>query len=260
MAEELQRQIVSGELAPGSPLPSETELSQDFGISRTSVRNAIRELKERGLVRSEQGKGTFVRPQRPRVRRVNTSRYQWEKDRVKASEDERRSTGGTERDTGLEMKELRFHVDYQTVPASGELADALGIPEDTPVLQRTYQTTANSEDAALSMSRSYIPLAIIEGNPDLLDSTNEPWPGGTQHQLSTVGVEIAKIIDEVQARPPLPDEREVLKIDATGVSVLALRKTSIDTTGRVVEVADAVYAGDRTELVYEIPLKRWKRP
>jgi GntR family transcriptional regulator len=109
------------------------------------------------------------------------------------------------------------------------------------------------------MSRSFIPLALIESNPDLLDSTKEPWPGGTQHQFSTVGIEIAKITDEVRARPPLPEERHTLQIDATGVSVLALRKVLVDTNGRVVEIAEAVYAGDRTELVYEIPLKRWKK-
>jgi GntR family transcriptional regulator len=228
-------------------------------MSRTSVRNAIRELKERGLVRSEQGRGTFVRPQRQPVRRVNTSRYQWEKDRVLASEEERRSTGGTERDTGLKVGDLRFHADYQIIKADSELAKAFGITEGTSILRRTYRTGANTEDAPLSMSRSFIPLALIESNPDLLDSTKEPWPGGTQHQLSTVGIEIAKITDEVRARPPLPEERDILQIDATGVSVLALRKICADTNGRVVEIADAVYAGDRTELVYEIPLKRWKK-
>ena len=40
--------------------------------------------------------------------------------------------------------------------------------------------------------------------------------------------------------------------------MLAIRKVSVDTTGRVVEVADAVFAGDRTEMVYEIKLERWE--
>jgi GntR family transcriptional regulator len=42
-----------------------------------------------------------------------------------------------------------------------------------------------------------------------------------------------------------------------GVSLIALRKTSIDTIGRVVEVADVLMAGDRTELVYTTDLKRY---
>ncbi|MEK8109278.1 GntR family transcriptional regulator [Micromonospora sp. M12] len=46
---------MSGELAPGTLMPSETELADTSGLSRTSVRNAIRQLREWGLVRAEQG-------------------------------------------------------------------------------------------------------------------------------------------------------------------------------------------------------------
>jgi GntR family transcriptional regulator len=38
-----------------------------------------------------------------------------------------------------------------------------------------------------------------------------------------------------------------------------MHKMSVDTTGRVVEVADAIRAGDRTELIYNTKLKRWKQ-
>ena len=39
----------------------------------------------------------------------------------------------------------------------------------------------------LSFSVSYIPRFLIESNPELLEERNEPWPGGHQHQLYTVG-------------------------------------------------------------------------
>jgi GntR family transcriptional regulator len=99
---------------------------------------------------------------------------------------------------------------------------------------------------------------MIKTNPALLDPSNEPWPGGTQHQLSTVGIEIEidRIVDDITARPPFGDELEELGI-TSGVAVLVLRKTSLDTRDRVVEVVDAVYPGDRTELSYTIRLKRW---
>lgn len=61
LAEELRAKIMSGELAPGTLMPSETELAESSGLSRTSVRNAIRQLREWGLVRAEQGRGTYVR-------------------------------------------------------------------------------------------------------------------------------------------------------------------------------------------------------
>ncbi len=79
---------------------------------------------------------------------------------------------------------------------------------------------------------------------------------GTRRQLSAVGIEVDRIDDEIRARPPSPDEAELLDIDP-GVSVLTVRKTSIDTTGRIVEVADVVMPGDRTELVYSHKLQRW---
>lgn len=256
LAEALREKIESGELAPGSALPSEAELANDYDMSRTSVRNAIRQLRDWGLARAEQGRGTFVRAPRKRIVRKNTDRYQWEKSRVKEGEDERRSTGGTEYDTGLTLDDLKFHAAYNVIEATAELAEVFGIPEGTKILQRDYHTTARSENAPLSMSRSYLPYDIVAKNEALLTADNEPWPGGTQHQLSTVGVEIDSITDHISARPPLPREAEILKIEA-GVSVLVLRKVSKDITGRIVEVAEAVYDGDRTDLVYEIKLERW---
>ncbi|MEV4199430.1 GntR family transcriptional regulator [Micromonospora globbae] len=257
LAEELRAKITSGELAPGTLMPSETELAETSGLSRTSVRNAIRQLREWGLVRAEQGRGTYVRAPRQRVRRRNTERYQWEKDRVLLDEAQRMETGATEHDTGLAVDDLKFHAEYSWVEADQDMASALNVPVGTPLLRRVYWTSSRHEDAPLSISYSFLPYDLVSANPDLLDESKEPWPGGTQHQLYTLGIELDRIDDEIRARPPSPDEAELLDIDP-GVSVLTVRKTSIDTTGRVVEVADVVLPGDRTELVYSNKLKRWR--
>jgi GntR family transcriptional regulator len=60
-------QIAAGELAPGQKLPAERDLADQWGIGYQTVRRAMRELRERGLVVSRVGKGTFVsaRPGRP---------------------------------------------------------------------------------------------------------------------------------------------------------------------------------------------------
>jgi GntR family transcriptional repressor for pyruvate dehydrogenase complex len=58
---ELQRMIVEGEIDPGQPLPSQREISERFGASRTSVREAISALEAAGLVQVEHGRGVFVR-------------------------------------------------------------------------------------------------------------------------------------------------------------------------------------------------------
>jgi len=59
---QLARRIISGEIAAGSVLPTEGALGQQFGFSRTVMREGLKLLEERGLVRVEQGRGTTVRP------------------------------------------------------------------------------------------------------------------------------------------------------------------------------------------------------
>jgi DNA-binding FadR family transcriptional regulator len=62
VVEELARRIVGGELAEGDVLPTEPLLCERFGFSRTVIREALKLLEERGLVRVEQGRGTTVQP------------------------------------------------------------------------------------------------------------------------------------------------------------------------------------------------------
>lgn len=65
VAEHLQRQFASGRLKPGDRLPPERELAEQFGVSRTSIRDAIRVLELMGLVEPRQGEGTVVREGSP---------------------------------------------------------------------------------------------------------------------------------------------------------------------------------------------------
>jgi DNA-binding FadR family transcriptional regulator len=60
VVEELAREIVGGQLPEGSPLPTEDALCKRFGFSRTVMREGLKLLEERGLIRVEQGRGTTV--------------------------------------------------------------------------------------------------------------------------------------------------------------------------------------------------------
>lgn len=62
LADELRREIESGALEPNSMLASERDLSSRLGVSRETVRKALRLLEREGAVYSEQGRGTFVAP------------------------------------------------------------------------------------------------------------------------------------------------------------------------------------------------------
>lgn len=57
---EIERIIVSGALEPGSPLPTEQELAQQFGVNRSTVREAIRQVEQEGLVERREGRRLFV--------------------------------------------------------------------------------------------------------------------------------------------------------------------------------------------------------
>lgn len=61
VAEMLRRQILSGELEPGARLPALRELTEDFGIARMTVVQAMNTLEEEGLIEKHAGRGTFVR-------------------------------------------------------------------------------------------------------------------------------------------------------------------------------------------------------
>ena len=62
LAERLRGHIDSGEWPPGHRLPTEQKLTEQFGVSRTVVREAVSRLKSMGLLTSRQGAGMFVSP------------------------------------------------------------------------------------------------------------------------------------------------------------------------------------------------------
>ncbi|MBC2877851.1 MULTISPECIES: GntR family transcriptional regulator [Streptomyces] len=255
IADDLRQSIRAGELAPGDRLPSEAKLAEHYRRSVPTVRDALRLLQAEGLIDKEHGRGNFVRRPRTLVQRSNL-RHQWEKDRVREPEEKRAETGATEHDTGLELPDLEFHAAYREIPADKELAEAFGVSEGTTLLERTYRTRYRAESAPFTLVTSYLVRDMVAANPALLDAANEPWPGGTQNQLFTVGIELGRMEERVTARPPTAEEAEELDLPP-GTAVLVLRKTSIDVDDRPVEISDVVLPGDRTEMLFTTPLERW---
>ncbi len=63
IVEQIEKRIVDGELNAGDKLPSERELAKQFGVSRTSVREAMKALVLRGLIEVTPGRGTYITDQ-----------------------------------------------------------------------------------------------------------------------------------------------------------------------------------------------------
>ena len=67
VAQELRREIAGGRFAKAQMLPGERELCQTYGVSRATLRRAIGELVEEGVVVRRQGAGAFIRRASPRI-------------------------------------------------------------------------------------------------------------------------------------------------------------------------------------------------
>ncbi|TDD75796.1 GntR family transcriptional regulator [Actinomadura rubrisoli] len=257
IADDIRIRIERGELTAGNPVPTIQKLCEDWGCSVGAAREAHRLLKDQGLVSGGRGKPLAVRVPPRRIVRSST-RHQIEKDLAIRSEEERSQIGTAELETNIAFAELEHSATYDVIEANENLARVFNVGTGTEILQRTYETRLRKGGQRNAWSVSYLPTELIGGNPDYLDSANEPWAGGTQYQLLTLGIELRQIVDEVTSRMPTTVEREEWDMEA-GVPILEVRRISIDTEGRVVEVSDAVFPADRTELSFETHLTPWEK-
>jgi GntR family transcriptional regulator len=62
VADHLTARIEAGELSPGARLPAERDLATEYGVAYDTIRRATALLRERGLILTIVGRGTFVRP------------------------------------------------------------------------------------------------------------------------------------------------------------------------------------------------------
>ncbi|MFI5558987.1 GntR family transcriptional regulator [Amycolatopsis japonica] len=255
VARQLRAAIREGELQEGATLPTNEVLRERFGAGKNVISAAIQTLKGEGLLTGGRGGPVRVRVTPKHLTRSNTA-YQEEKDLVREPEDVRRRRGSAERDANVDISAVNDdQAVYDVVEPPVDIAKILGLSTGQYVLRRTY-LRQYQEGEGYSRMVSYIPYHLVKDYPPLLDASNEPWPGGTQHQLFTAGIEVGKIIDQVTARMPTDEESELYDIPSK-VPVLAIRKLTHDIAGRVVDVGQLLIPGDRALLEYVTELRRW---
>src|SRR6187431_2283190 len=113
--QELRQAITGGTFRPGSQLPTEAELCEMLGVSRTVVREALRVLEEEGLVARRHGVGTFVR-NHPILKNLNFN------------------FGITEMIESAGLKSGTSHFVIQTENADQEKAEQLHVPVGTSLI------------------------------------------------------------------------------------------------------------------------------
>ena len=243
IAEDLRNQIDDGTLAPGDRLPSERELASHYGTARNTAREAIRLLSEAGLVSSEQGRGSFVRPVTPLIR-LGNDRY-----------------SPKYRESGLspfllecakQGKTGRFEVlNIDRVQPPAEIAMHLGVSPKTKSVLRRENVFYADEDPVHRVT-TYIPWAIAKGTGLLQDEV--PHQYGIHGVLEEQGHTMTRLQEEITTRMPRPDERRYLRLQP-GVPVIDVLHTSIDQDGQPYELTRFVMRGDLTGLLYDTPVE-----
>lgn len=248
VADALRSRIFSGDVQPGAKLPSETELIEEFQVSRSTARLAYNVLRGEGLIITRRGHGAYVRDRRP-VRRIAGDRYQ--RAASAAAQGQQETAFTLDRQTP--WSGYRLDKDFREVGAPSTVADLLEVPPDTPVLERRF--VFYSEGFPEQMSHSYYPLSLVGGTP-VADPENEPWPGGNIAQLASIGVAVTRVEESVGARMPNPDEARTLRIPP-GVPVLTVTRRMLAGPDRDQPVEAAVnitIPADRAVLDYAIDI------
>lgn len=241
IAADLRDRIASGEYAPGARLPTLPQLCDRYGVSETTVRNALGVLRGEGLIQSRARAGTVVRG-RPPVYRMPANRYR--------NPPGDRGTAFT-RDQGITWSEYRLDKRFEQVDADEQLADLFECDVGEMLLARHF--VFYDSDQPVQSSTSYVRWSDVGGTP-VADPINEPWPGGTLAQLASLGIRATLVRESFTADMPTADERATLRLGA-GVPVLRYTRRHVAEDGRIVEVAHPIVRrGDTTIVDFDIPL------
>ncbi|GLF96732.1 GntR family transcriptional regulator [Streptomyces yaizuensis] len=243
IAEELRRQIESGDLHSGAKLPSERVLAEQYGAARNTAREAIRLLAEQGLVTAKHGKGVFVRePQR--LFRFGSDRYSIKN----------RETGLTPFRLEAKRQGKVARIDVPSIAREkppADVAERLNVPADEEsVVHRENHYYA--DDEPVQIVSTY--LRWDEARDTLLMQA-KTGKDGIYGRLEDLGHVMTRVRDEISARMPTPAEARTLNL-LPGVPVLEVLHTSLDQEGVPFEVSRYVHRADRTGLLYELPVEK----
>lgn len=188
----IREAIDSGEYPPGTLLPSEDEIGKRHGVSRATVRLALQALRSEGLVMSQMGRGSTVRP-RPDDKAVTA----W-----------RNAEIGADRLTNVS------EPDRYRSTIGERLAELLGLPADEPTFVQVV-TGTDPDTGRKVTARRILPFSACEGS----SLETEPFPDRPE-LLEMLAKAHRKLTAAEYVRPvmPTPDETTALDlIDGTPI-------------------------------------------
>ena len=226
--------IANGSLAPGSRLPSEDSLVQEYAVSRTTIRAAIQSLVQRGLVEIRRGKGTFVT--HPKITQELTE-----------------LTGFVEDMQAAGRQPTAKVLDRQIVPANQLVARRLALPQGAPVVR--IQRVRLADCMPLSYDETYLPKEL--GEKVMADNlVTEPIFSLLEQKYNTPLVEAEYQLEAVCADATVA---AALRI-GVGSAIFLIERTSYSIGHRPVDYEKLHYRGDQirfvTRLARRSPVQR----
>lgn len=209
--EHLLDRILSGELRPGDQIPTEADLITHFGVSRTTVRRALQDIENAGLIRRQAGRGTFVT-----IPRLN--------------QELRRVTGFVEDMDKHGLRASAQLITAELVEASQRVADALKVPLGSEVAHIDRVRLGNGQP--ISVDVSY----LVRDVGDVV----------MQHDLATNP--IYSIIEDVIGEPLSYAD---YAIEATVADTLLARLLDVAAGSPILDIERTTYGSADRALMYE---------
>jgi len=214
-------------MSAGERLASEAELCRQHHVSRTTVRKALDELAQEGLIYSVQGKGTFIT-----ANKFSTGYVQYT------------------RGFGADMAERGIQVSRQMLartiePANEEVARELQLPPGTAVVK--FIRLRSAGDCPYDICTNYLPLHLF---PDI---EGVVWPENSLYSLLNLhyGIQFSRGVRSLEADVCTAEEARLLGIKPRS-PVLVLRSTMYDGQGSPVEFNIARIRSDRARIVIDV--------
>ena len=211
---------IEQEYRPGDLLPSERELSERYGLSRTTVRLALRELEDLGMVLRQHGRGTFVADRSAQVTNLSQS-YSFT--------DQQRALGRVPTTTILEFSEIS---------ADDKLAEHMKVRTGDRLFKLKRLRSADS--VPMMVEVSYLPVRkFLTLKRPLLDSMP------LYEIIENVYHEKIRVAEEeFFASVARPADAHLLDI-SEGAPVLDLVRTTYNTSNEVIEYTLSVARADQ---------------
>lgn len=239
IADDIRIQIEDGTLSPGDRLPTLDDLMASYGCSSTVVRDALKLLRQRGLVLTRQGSGSYVRAT-PR-RRILRGRL--------VRRDPARGYLMPAASRPDEPWETHGQPRAAIMPAPSDVAEILSVPEGTPSLRRR-RVTSPLGDVPFQIADTWIHPDALKDAPRVGEP--DTGPGGYLDRLEETGHGPISWQERHRIRVASDEEARLLKISKAFPVAVLFRVGTSAAWRRPIEVTVCVIPGDRLEIVNDL--------